>query len=135
MYVLVFTFIHMYLQLVTQLSVYIKSHFSDFQFVSCDECNINITSCNMDTILFVAEICNFVSYFLYKNWAETHFGLKTIAAPWEWVTPGVGTAIFGHGRKVPWWWPPFLGFSIQVGPYFIPQHNPIDSHFQQKCII
>ncbi len=40
-----------------------------------------------------------------------------------------GTPILRHGREVPWWWPPFLGFPIWLGPYFIPQHNPIDPFF------
>ncbi len=31
-----------------------------------------------------------------------------------------------------WAWPPFLGFSIWFGPYFIPQYNPIDPLFLQK---
>ncbi len=32
---------------------------------------------------------------------------------------GGGTFILGHGREVPRWWPPFWGFSIWLGPYFI----------------
>ncbi len=43
--------------------------------------------------------------------------------------PRVGTPIPGHGREVPRWWPLFWGFSIRLGPYFIPQHNPIDPIF------
>ncbi len=39
-----------------------------------------------------------------------------------WVV-GVGTPILGHGREVLQWWPPFSGFSIWLGPYFIPQHQ------------
>ncbi len=27
---------------------------------------------------------------------------------------------------------PFLGFSIRLAPYFIPQHNPIDPLFLKK---
>ncbi len=46
--------------------------------------------------------------------------------------PAVGTHILEHGREVLWWWPPFGGFSIQLGPYFIPQHVPIDPLFLQK---
>ncbi len=49
-------------------------------------------------------------------------------------TPGVGTSIIGHGREVTWWWPPFWAFSIQLGPYFIPHHNPIDPLFLEKKI-
>ncbi len=29
---------------------------------------------------------------------------------------------------------PFFKFSIRLGPYFIPQHNPIDPLFLQKKI-
>ncbi len=51
----------------------------------------------------------------------------------EWPEPGGGgTPILRHGREVPRWWPPFLGFSIRLGPYFIPHHNPIDPLFLQK---
>ncbi len=50
------------------------------------------------------------------------------------VTQGVGTPILGHGREVLWWWPPIVLFSIWLGPYFIPQHNPIDPFFLQKKI-
>ncbi len=49
--------------------------------------------------------------------------------PW-----GGGTPILGHGMDVPRWWPLFWGFSIRFGPYFIPQHNPIDPLFLQKTI-
>ncbi len=45
---------------------------------------------------------------------------------------GGGTHILGHGREVPRWWPPFLRFSIRLGLYFIPHHNPIDPLFLQK---
>ncbi len=48
--------------------------------------------------------------------------------------PGVGTPILGHGWEVLRWWPPFLGFSIWLGPYFIPRHNPIDPLFLQEKI-
>ncbi len=44
----------------------------------------------------------------------------------------VGTPILGHGREVPWWWTSFWGFSIWLGPYFIPQHDPIDPLFLQN---
>ncbi len=44
----------------------------------------------------------------------------------------VGTPILRHGREVSRWWPPFWGFTIRLGPYFIPQHNPIDPLFLQK---
>ncbi len=40
--------------------------------------------------------------------------------------PREGTPILGHGREVPRRWPPFLLFSIRLGPYFMPQHNLID---------
>ncbi len=43
-----------------------------------------------------------------------------------WKGPSVGTPILGHGREVPRWWCPFWGFSIQLGPYFIPHHGPMD---------
>ncbi len=43
-----------------------------------------------------------------------------------------GSPIVGHGREVPRWWPAFLRFSIQLGLYFIPQHNPIDPFFCRK---
>ncbi len=49
-----------------------------------------------------------------------------------WFGRGVGTPILGHGREVPQWWPPFWGFSIRLGPYFIPQHNLIDPSFCRK---
>ncbi len=42
------------------------------------------------------------------------------------LCPAVGTLILGHGREGPRWWPPFWGFSIQLGPHFITQHNLID---------
>ncbi len=45
-----------------------------------------------------------------------------------------GTPILVHGREVPRWWPPFWGFSIRFGPYFIRQHNLIDPLFLQKKI-
>ncbi len=45
-----------------------------------------------------------------------------------------GTPIHKHGRKVLWWWPPFLRLSIQFGPYCIVQPNPIDPLFLQKRI-
>ncbi len=32
----------------------------------------------------------------------------------------MGTPLLGHGREVPRWWPQFGGFSIRLGPYFIP---------------
>ncbi len=38
-------------------------------------------------------------------------------------------------REVPWWWPPFWGCSIQLGPYFIPQHTLIDYLFLQKKFV
>ncbi len=37
---------------------------------------------------------------------------------------GGGTPILGHGREVLLWWPPFLGYSIRLGPYFIPHFSP-----------
>ncbi len=42
------------------------------------------------------------------------------------VYPGEGTHTRGHGREVPQRWPPFLRFSIQLGPYFIPHHDLIN---------
>ncbi len=48
------------------------------------------------------------------------------------IHPGEGTLILEHGRKVPWWWPPYCGLSIQRGPNFVPQHNPNDPCFLQK---
>ncbi len=47
---------------------------------------------------------------------------------------GRGTHILGHGREVPLWWPAFLRFSIRLGLYFIPPHNPIDPLFLQEKI-
>ncbi len=46
--------------------------------------------------------------------------------------PGVGTSILGDGRDVLQWWPPFWGFSIRLGPYFMPHHDLIDPLFLQK---
>ncbi len=46
--------------------------------------------------------------------------------------PRGATPIFGHGRDVPRWCPPFLGLSIWLSPNFIPQHSPIDPLFLQK---
>ncbi len=37
---------------------------------------------------------------------------------------GGDTSILKHSGAVPRWWPSCLGFSIWLGPYFIPQHNP-----------
>ncbi len=37
----------------------------------------------------------------------------------------MGTPILGHGREVPRWWPPFWGFSIQLGPQAILYLNTI----------
>ncbi len=48
----------------------------------------------------------------------------------QWYS-GVGTSIL-DGREVPRWWPPFLEFSIRLGPYLIPQYNSIDPLFLQK---
>ncbi len=54
---------------------------------------------------------------------------------WLWVPQrSGGTSILGHGREVPWWWHPFWRFIIRLGPYFIPQHDPIDLLFLQKGI-
>ncbi len=38
------------------------------------------------------------------------------------------------GWVLPYFGPLFYGFSIRLGPYFIPQHNPIDSLFLQEKI-
>ncbi len=46
----------------------------------------------------------------------------------------MGDPILEHGREVLPWWPPCWGFSIRLGPYCIPQHNPIGPLFLQKKI-
>ncbi len=51
------------------------------------------------------------------------------------TTPGWVLPILGHGREVLRWWPPFFGFTFRLGPYFIPQHNPIDPLFLQKKLV
>ncbi len=43
--------------------------------------------------------------------------------------PREGTPILGYGREVLWWWRPFWGFTMRLGPYFEPQHNPIGPLF------
>ncbi len=45
-----------------------------------------------------------------------------------WI-PGVGTHILGHCT---WWWPPFMRFSIRLGPYFMSCHDPSSRFFLQK---
>ncbi len=45
---------------------------------------------------------------------------------------GGGTPILGHGRELPWWWPPFFKFSIWLGSYVIPHNDLIDPLFLQK---
>ncbi len=52
-----------------------------------------------------------------------------------WNPPREDTPILGHGREVQWWWPPFLRFSIWMGPYFMPHHDPIDSCFLPKKLV
>ncbi len=47
---------------------------------------------------------------------------------------GGGTLILRYGRKVLWWWPPFLWLSIQFAPYCMVQPYPIDTLFLQKKI-
>ncbi len=56
--------------------------------------------------------------------------MTAILLRWKvWDLPGEGTPIPGHGREVMWWWPPFLRFSIQLDPYFMPHHDLIDPLF------
>ncbi len=49
----------------------------------------------------------------------------------SWLKHGRGRGNFHTWtwRKVLWWWPYFLKFSIQLGPYFMPELDLIDPNF------
>ncbi len=68
-----------------------------------------------------------------KHWSQTDLQTRLPLANWYTPHPlGEGTLYLGHGREALQWWPPLLGFSIWLGPYFIHQHDLIDPLFLQK---
>ncbi len=62
------------------------------------------------------------------NWAipSPIYNLYWFTWPSVVIWGGSGNPILGHGREALRWWPPFCGFSVWLGPYFIAQHNPIN---------
>ncbi len=58
-----------------------------------------------------------------------HGHIRKCGATLGWVLPYLG--MVGTLRGVD---PPFWGFPIRLGPYFIPQHNSVDPFFLQKKI-
>ncbi len=53
----------------------------------------------------------------------------TVVCPGRW-----GYSHTWHGREVQQWWPPFLRFSIRLGPYCMPHHDLIDPFSCRKKI-
>ncbi len=101
------------------LITYLMSKCSLIRYVTLLSFNVlMITQFNTFLVKHILELigfgvpchCTFRYHTLWQMRLETQ---------WGYSTPG-GTPILRHGREVPRWWPPFWGFPIRLGPYFIP---------------
>ncbi len=93
--------------------------------------------------LYSPWVCTWHTYFRY-TW-QVYVSVSGVDAGFSWGGRGESNILpqgkIARQRGKPGWilpylvMTPFWGFSIRLGPYFIPQHNSIDPLFLQKKMV
>ncbi len=94
----------------------------------------NIIQYLLYLVMLVSEYLSVFTQLYLRKWGQLLYQriMQSFLRNTRTFHGGGGIPILRHGRKVLWWWPPFLRLSIQFGPYCMEQPDLIDPSFFRK---